>query len=141
MEQKTNPENEINDLLKGYTKKMDVETEVEQEAPRKKRGRPRKEKEPDTIEDSNLISGALFLLLIDLAIPALLSMANNMMVKDKRKKIKAKTLKMTKEQREELAPIADEAVKQLMLQASPLAVFLVSIIGIYGLNFMMLKSE
>lgn len=141
MQTQKNPENEINDLLKGYTKKMDVEPESE-EPKKPKRGRPpKKDKEQEEIQDSNLISGALFLLLIDMAIPALLAMANNMITKDKKKKIKAKTLKMTKEQRDELSPIADEAIKQLMIQASPLAVFLVSIIGIYGINFMMLKSD
>lgn len=132
------PETEINELLKGYTKKMTIEEQPEEkEPPKKKRGRPKKQEEQE-IKDSSLISGALFLLLIDLAIPSLMCFVNNQFSKDK---MKAKALKLTKEQKEELSPIADEAVKQLMLKASPLTVLVVSLVGIYGLNFFMLKSE
>lgn len=131
------PENDIDKLLSGYTQKVTVEDEPQQEETKKRRGRPKKNEEPE-IKDSSLISGALFLLLIDLAIPTLLSFANN---KLGGKQIKARQLKLSKEQREELAPIADEAIKELMIKASPITVFFVSLIGIYGLNFLMLKSE
>lgn len=131
------PESEINELLSGYTQKVTVENDEEkqQEPPKKRRGRRKKEPE---IEESSLISGALFLLLIDMAIPALLVFVNNQLSQEK---MKTKQLKLTKEQREEIAPIADEAVKQLMLKASPLVVLIVSLVGIYGLNFLMLKNE
>ena len=132
-----NPNKEIDEILKGYKKKITIENE-EPEEPKKKRGRPKKTEPEPEIQQSSLISGALFLLLIDLAIPTILSFVNN---KVSEKPIKAKQLKLTKDQREELAPIADEAVKQLMLQAQPLTVFIISLLGIYGLNFMMLKSD
>jgi hypothetical protein len=131
------PENDIDSLLAGYTQKVTVDEEPEQKEPKKKRGRPKKQAEPE-IQDSSLISGALFLLLIDLAIPTLLSFVNN---KAGGKPVKSKQLKLTKEQREELSPIADEAIKELMIKASPITVFFVSLIGIYGLNFLMLKTD
>lgn len=142
---------EINDLLSGYSEKIQVDEgaamdyEVSKQ-PKGKRGRPRKDEPlqnsggPTQIEGEALISGALMLMLIDLALPNLISFANNKFNK-KGKKIKASDLQMTEEQRRDLEPLADQVAKEMMLKASPLSVLIISMIGIYGINFMMLKAN
>ena len=141
---------EINDLLSGYSEKIQVDEgaamdyEVSKQ-PKGKRGRPKKEEplqtgQPTQIEGEALISGAVMLMLIDLALPNLISFANNKFNK-KGKKIKASDLQMSEEQRRELEPVADQVAKEMMLKASPLSVLIISMIGIYGINFMMLKAN
>ncbi len=92
---------------------------------------------PGTLQASDIISGALLLMFIDLAIPNLLVFANNARSK---KKIKAKALQMTDEQKRQLEPFANEASKQLLLKGNPVQVFLIALISIYGLNFIALKN-
>jgi hypothetical protein len=143
IENKTQPLDEVEKLLSGYTEKATINEPLNTgDLNKKTRGRPKKEvsQENDSkiIPDSALISGSLMLILIDLLIPNLIAFLNNRFSK---KKIKALKLQMTDKQKEELSPVADAAAKQWMLQASPTSVLLVALLGIYGVNFMMLQSE
>lgn len=101
----------------------------------KKRGRPRKEK--PVVISGEIISGALFIMLIDLAIPQVIAIANNQFSKNK---IDANELRLTKAQKDELQPLADQVVKQLEITGNPVYIFILSMMGIYGLNFAMLKQ-
>lgn len=134
---------DIETMLSEYKEKAQVESEPSENIEPKKRGRKRKvveqEQEQQQINAGNVISGALVLMLIDLLIPKLLTLANNKF--NKKKKIKSKQLQLTTEQRTSLEPIADLAMKQIMLQGNPLTVLTLSLIGIYGLNFLMLQNE
>ncbi|MFA5297632.1 MAG: hypothetical protein WC389_05425 [Lutibacter sp.] len=151
-----NTDKEITDLLSGYNKELDITENKEtisetQEVPEpKKETRGRKpgskktkifapEPEPlKTLAASDLISGALFLLFIDLLIPSIFVFANNRFSK---KKIKVDKLRLTENQKNQLEPLANEAAKQIMLKGNPVTVFAFALISIYGLNFMMLKNE
>jgi hypothetical protein len=95
---------------------------------------------PQTVTNGSLISGAILLLFIDLAIPNILCWSYNAFQKNKKKKINPRIMQLSQKQKDELEPLANEASKQLLLQASPLTVFLVALCGIYGLNFMMLTG-
>jgi hypothetical protein len=140
--------NEVNDLLSGYTEKVIIDTPSAQDAEKKKRGRPKKGEQdktpqgtfsdPNVMPENPIISGSLMVLLIDLILPNVICMINN---KVSKKKIKANLLMMTDEQRKQLEPVADQVAKEMSLKANPLTVLIVSMIGIYGVNLMMLKSE
>jgi|GEM_PF-1976715 hypothetical protein len=135
------PNKEIEKLLQGYKENVTVNEEPEFEPINKKKGRGRpskKDLESTSITDTQLLSGAMFLLLIDLIIPNLLVFLNN---KSSKKKMKATALQLTNEQKRELAPLADEVAKQVAMKGNPLTIFIVSLLGIYGLNFMMLRQE
>ena len=80
----------------------------------------------------------MFILLIDLILPNLVAMINNQFSKTK---IKASRLQMTAKQRQDLEPMADAVAKKLMLKTDPMTLFFVSLLGIYGVNFMVLKAN
>jgi hypothetical protein len=133
---------EMNELLTGYTEKLTIDEPAAMEGEKKKRGRPSKSskvEEPiNEIQGSSVISGSLLILLIDLILPNIMAAVNN---KVSKKKIKASLLQMTPEQRKELEPVADAVSREMMLKANPLAMLIISMIGIYGVNLMMLKNE
>jgi hypothetical protein len=131
---------EIFDILNGYTEKIQIDEPAAMQNEKSKRGRKSKQAEAQQIEPAPVITGALMMMLIDLALPHLLAFANNKLNK-KGKKIKASDLQMTPEQRKELEPVADQVAKEMMIQANPLTVLIISMIGIYGINFMMIKNE
>lgn len=128
---------EIQDLLGGYKETLQVEEQPEQ--PQSKRGRKSKKQEPESApEMPSLISGALLVLMIDLIIPNIIAFANNKITNEK---ITAKSLQLTTAQKNELQPVADEVAKTIALQANPLTVLIVTLLGIYGVNLMALKSK
>ncbi len=135
------PLDEMNKLLEGYTEEVHIDEEVIQKIKSKGRGRPKNKtieavKEP-AIEISELINGGLFILLIDLVLPNILALANNQMTS---KKIKAKDLQLTEKQRGDLEPMANIVAKKFLENVDPMYMFFISLIGIYGINFMMLKA-
>jgi len=90
---------------------------------------------PTTIS-GEIISGALFMTMIDLLLPLLFVAANNYFSKVK---IKSEDLELTAKQKSELAPIADKVAAQVRLTANPTVVLVFTLAGIYGLNFMKAK--
>ena len=134
---------EIYDILSGYSEKITIDEPAAIQNEKGKRGRKSKNgvnTEVNQIAESPVITGALMMMLIDLALPQLIAFANNKLNK-KGKKIQATALQMTPEQRKELEPVADQVAKEMMIQANPLTVLIISMIGIYGINFMMIKNE
>lgn len=146
------PESEINNILSGYTEGFTFENTNESdepsvfdslpdeakpdfEMPKKQRGRPKKEK--NVVVSGEILSGAMFLMLIDLTIPFLISVLNNQFSKTK---IKPSDLQLSEKQKAELSPLADQVAKELNIEGNPIAIFVISLLGIYGLNFAMLKQ-
>jgi hypothetical protein len=139
-QQQTNP-GEIDTYLKEFIeqpviddteKAPDTTTEVKQGRGRPKGGRF------DKSFSSSIITGALFMLFIDLVIPALITLINN---KVSKKKIRAEQLKLSNDQRKELEPIADEVAKQINLQGNPVTVLVASLAAIYLGNLMLLRGS
>jgi hypothetical protein len=137
---------EIEGILNGYTQAPFVNPETQSKS---KRGRPKKEQQgainqPNELQDNSIpespvISGSLLILMVDLILPNLICFAANKMTRGK--KIKANRLQMTAKQREELEPIAEQVAKDMAMKANPMTVLIISLIGIYGVNFMQLKAE
>lgn len=86
---------------------------------------------------STLITGALFLVIVDVAIPFAIASINNWLTKDK---IDSAKLQLTEKQRKDLEPLADAVVKYLNLQANPVVLFLIGYGGIITMNLMLQKS-
>ena len=142
----TESNKEIQDILNGYTEKIQIDegqaiSNEKEKKTRKKRGSP--VEQATEIKEAPVITGALMMLLIDLAIPNCISYINNQIVKKtkKGKKVSASSLCMSVEQRKELEPVADQVAKELMLHANPLAILIASMIGIYGINLMILQND
>jgi hypothetical protein len=88
------------------------------------------------IDASKYLSGALLLLLIDAIIPSALCY-----LIPKGKKLKdINTLKMTKDEIKSLEELADECIKSLNLQMSPLEAFLFGLTFTYGTKFLSLTD-
>ena len=58
---------------------------------------------------------------------------------DKNHKITVEKLRLKGSQKKELEPIAEEVMKQLELKANPILILLISLVSIYGLNFVNVK--
>lgn len=108
----------------------------------KKAGQPRKPRvtfnptQQQATLSGEILTGALFITLVDLLLPLIIAGLNNRFSKQK---IKSSDLYLTAKQKSELAPIADKVVKQFDFNANPIALLCVSMIGIYGANFALLK--
>lgn len=85
-----------------------------------------------------LIDGALFLTLIDLIFPLIISIINNRFTDDK---INPEQLQMTKEQKNQLTPVCDKVMNQLSISGNPMVILLLGMFAVYGLNFMAAKME
>ena len=91
-----------------------------------------------TIPANSIITGAMLIMLIDMLIPLLITAIND---KVSKQKIQAEQLQLTSNQKKELAPICDDVAKHLNLSANPMVLLTVSLVGIYGINFMVIKQQ
>jgi len=130
---------DIEDMLSGYKEDLQVSDEPQQTG-KKRRSKKKVENEPEKqpTEMPSMISGALLILMIDLLIPNVIALANNKFTKDK---VKASDLQLDTKQKNELEPIADEVAKTIALQGNPMTVLVVTLLGIYGINLMALKTK
>ena len=135
---------ELDNLLKSYTHKTVIDnsledqqnSEVNTDKP-KRRGR-RKKIEP-VIISGELLTGAMFLTLIDMLFPMIIATINNTI--DKKKQVSAQSLKITQTQKNELEPIADAVMKEIQIKANPVYILIASMLSIYGMNFLKAKYE
>jgi hypothetical protein len=89
---------------------------------------PTEEQAPSQVDISKYISGALLLMMIDFLLPTAFIFVYPKLkrLKDKRK------LKMTKEERKELEPIADECIKQVAMKLAPMEAMALMLLFVYG---------
>jgi len=88
------------------------------------------------IQGGILITGGLFLTLINLIIPLLVSVLNNWLTDTK---IKPEQMQLSKEQIKELDPVCDAVMKQMTLTGNPMVLLFIGLFSAYGLKFMDLK--
>lgn len=86
---------------------------------------------------NSLISGALFLVVVDVAIPYVIVFINN---KYSKIKMTAGLIQLSKEQKKDLEPIAEEVVRYLNIRANPVLIFTVSLGGMYAMNYNLQKT-
>lgn len=91
------------------------------------------------IQATALISGALFITMIDILLPLIIATLNNW--KKGSVKINAEDMKLTASQKTELAPIGDGVVREYKINANPGALLLVAGIGMYSMAFLTAKSK
>lgn len=91
-----------------------------------------KDNTPTTIS-GEIISGALFMTMIDLLLPLFIVFLNNHFSKVK---ISPKDFELTEKQKKDLEPIAEKVAAQIRLTADPMLVMGFTLAGIYGINFM-----
>lgn len=84
----------------------------------------------------DIISGALFLSIINLLFPMLFSVLNNMVSK---KKIAYEDLQIDDKALKNLEQLSDKALKSIKIEANPVAVLFVTMLGLYTLQFMTVK--
>ncbi len=92
-----------------------------------------------SIQGSAVISGILLITMIDLLFPLIVAVIHNQFSKDK--KVKVSELSLKAGQKKELQPIADEVVKALNIEANPIHMFIISLLGIYGLNLVEARNK
>lgn len=85
-----------------------------------------------------LLTGAMFITLVDSVIPMIIGFANQ---KYGSTKIDIKKLKLSASQKKELGPVCDEVVKQWEVNADPTTILIISLVGIYGIKFMQLVDD
>lgn len=87
--------------------------------------------------NSTLISGALFIMLVDLVLPMIIAFVNNQVSKTQ---IEASSLGLDDKQKKDFEKLADEVVKQFNLQANPAVILAVSMGGVYMMNVVLQRS-
>jgi hypothetical protein len=95
---------------------------------------------PTEVNATRYLTGSLVLIMIDAVLPSiivkLMSIAN-----PKYKSIKTKSIKLSKEQKDDLEPLANEVVKTLTVNMSPTSAFVVCLSLIYGSNVLILTDN
>lgn len=77
-----------------------------------------------------LISGTMLLIICDALFPSAIVFFYKK-VKKSTTTVKAKDLRFSKEEKDELREVADAAAKQLLMEASPLSQFVISMTAVY----------
>jgi hypothetical protein len=127
---------EVEAMLADFKEVPIIEEQISDENDENGKVKTRRKKDKKVI-NSSIISGALFLLFIDLVIPNLITLINN---KVSKKKISAEMLKLSTDQRKELEPLAEEVAATINLKGNPTTVLVLSLGAIYLSNFMLLKG-
>jgi len=91
--------------------------------------------EPSTIS-GDIISGALFLTIINLLMPMLFSVINNMVSK---KKMAYEDLQIDEKTLKQLDDLSNKALKHIKIEANPVGVLFFTMLGLYTLQFMTVK--
>lgn len=84
------------------------------------------------------LTGSIVIMLIDILLPLIFAGINNTVSK---KKIDADKLKLTDKQKKEFEPIADAVLKSIKIEANPVLVLAIGLIGAYGMNFYLIKND
>lgn len=95
--------------------------------------------EPIGMTADAVINGVLFLTVINLLFPMLFALVNNLIVKDKRKRMDYEHLQIPEKDLKKLEVLADKALKHIKLEANPVAIFLFAMSGMYAMQFMTVK--
>lgn len=95
------------------------------------------EPEKETFGADELITGALFLSLVDLLFPLLICGLHNYFTRKNKDRVKIEwtNVSLTGEQRKQLTPIADKAVRQLKLHLNPALALVLTMAGLYGVQY------
>lgn len=151
---------DISKLLSGYDKPANVELPQNgTEAPKDpgteyyvrgpKKGQPKPPKKPSISASVNpnppdseigadsILTGILFLTLLDMFIPFVIVMLNNRFSKQK---MNVEVLQLSKEQKKTIEPVADKVIAQLKLKGNPVIIFVLAYLGMMAMNFAMAKT-
>jgi hypothetical protein len=95
---------------------------------------------PAEVNASKYLTGSLILIMIDAVLPTVIVKIMGM-INPKYKSIKTKQIKLSKEQKEDLEPLANEVVKTITVNMSPTSAFVVCLSLIYGSNILILADN
>lgn len=125
-----NEEFDVDKILKEYG--ADV-------APEKKTRRPRKPKDaaPETARVQMIIPGKLFVTVCDNTATSIVGALDSWLSKTP---LDMELLKLRPEQVDQLAPLAEEAIKAMKLENDPITVYFSSLAAIYISNYMTLRA-
>lgn len=87
---------------------------------------------------SVILSGILFITLIDIFLPLVISLIHGLLSK---KPLPMEKLQLTDEQRNQLAPMGDAVVDYYKLNGNPAAVLFITMAGLYGMNYMLARNS
>ena len=90
---------------------------------------------PEQVNAGKFITGGLMLICVDALLPATIIKVLSIFDKDL-KTIKTKEIKLSSEQIEDLEPLANEAVKGIVMTMSPMSAFLTALMMVYAGNTM-----
>jgi hypothetical protein len=90
---------------------------------------------PEQVNAGKFITGGLLLICIDALMPATIIKVLSIFDKDL-KTIKTKEIKLSSEQIEDLEPLANEAVKGIVMTMSPMSAFMTAMLMVYAGNTM-----
>ena len=95
--------------------------------------------ETSVMTADSIITGAMFLAIINLLIPMGFALINNLVVKNKKKMIDWELLQMDEKATKQLDTLAGKALKSIKIDANPLGVFIFAVLGLYAMQFMTVK--
>lgn len=139
-EQKESPEVQENDGVKSDAP-LDVDALLKEfsepvlDEKRKKRGRKPKEAEP--VKTQFIIPGKLFVTVCDNTLVGTVGLLDSL-ISDK--PIDTNLIRLQPDQIDQLAPLAEEAIKAMKLENDPISVYFGSLAAIYISNYLTLKT-
>ncbi len=111
----------------------------------KPRKRPKKgeEKESQKVQEAKIdagimIDGAMFLMMVNMLIPLILSSVNNYFSKTK---VKPEAIEMTEKQESKFAPLVDRCLKGIEMKGNPQSLLMFGLLTIFGVNFINARME
>lgn len=87
---------------------------------------------------ADIITGAMFISLVDLLIPMLFVTINNYLTGEK---LKPTDLSLSAEQCRKLEPVADKAMSYIKLRGNPLIILGLTLLGMYSMQLVKAKME
>ena len=141
-EKATDNLSDIDRLISGYTEEATINETPTEGSPsieltppvKKRRGRRKKK----AIVEGEILTGAMFLFLVDTIFPTVICAVHNQF---SRRKVKPDKLMLTDKQKKELEPLAGQVAEQLQAKGDPVSLFILTMISLYGVNLMMASSE
>ncbi len=97
-----------------------------------------KDREEAKIDAGIMIDGAMFLMMVNMLIPLILSSVNNYFSKTK---VKPEAIEMTEKQESKFAPLVDRCLRGIEMKGNPQSLLMFGLLTIFGVNFINARME
>lgn len=99
------------------------------------------EKEGDSVLGGELITGSMFLAMIDLVLPGLIVIINNMAVSNPKYRMNLSDMQLDKETHDRLQPLANATLRRVKLRGNPLVWLSITLMATYSFKYAQVQFD